>query len=331
MAFSLVTGATGFIGGHVARALVERGDEVRCLVRPSSSRRALDGVEVETAEGDLLDRASLQRAMRGVDHVFHCAADYRLWARHPREIFATNVDGTANVLAAAADAGVQRIVYTSSVATIGIDPRGAADERRMASASDLVGAYKKSKHAAELVAKRAADEGLPVVIVNPSTPVGELDVKPTPTGRIIVDFLNGRMPAYVDTGLNVVDVRDVASGHLLAADRGCPGERYILGNANVTLKALLDMLARVSGRRPARLRLPHWIPMTIGAASTAAAAVTGSTPRVPLDAVRMSRHRMYFDSTKAVTELGLPQHPIEDALVRAVDWFCANGYVKTAA
>jgi len=305
---------------------------VRCLVRRSSLRANVAGLPVDIAVGDLLDCDSLRRAMRRVDTLYHCAADYRLWARDPDEIYATNVDGTANILTAAADADVRRIVYTSSVATIGIDPDGnAADEQRIAGNGDLVGHYKKSKAMAEQVVQRAAADGLPVVIVNPSTPVGEFDIKPTPTGQIVVDFLSGRMPAYVDTGLNVIDVRDVADGHLLAADHGQPGQRYILGNTNLTLKELLDMLARVSGHPAARLRLPHWIPMTIGAASTAAAALTGRAPRVPLDAVRMSRHRMFFDATKAIDKLGLPQHPVEDALARAVHWFRTKGYIKAAA
>ena len=330
--FSLVTGATGFIGAHIVRALLGRGERVRCLVRPSSSRSNITGLPVDVVTGDLIDRDSLRRAMRGVDTLYHCAADYRLWAREPREIYATNVEGTQNILDAARDAGVRRIVYTSSVATIGLDPDGgAADERRIAGDDDLVGHYKKSKAEAERLVLSAAAAGLPAVIVNPSTPVGELDVKPTPTGQIIVDFLCGKMPAYVDTGLNVIDVRDVAAGHLLAADHGTPGQRYILGNSNLTLKELLDMLARVSGLPAARLQLPHWIPMTIGAACTAAAALTGRAPRVVLDAVRMSRHRMFFDASKAVEELGLPQHPIEDALARAVQWFRTKGYASAAA
>jgi dihydroflavonol-4-reductase len=330
--FSLVTGATGFIGAHIVRALLARGERVRCFVRTSSSRANISGLPVDVVAGDLLDRDSLRRAMRGVDTLYHCAADYRLWAREPREIYATNVDGTQNVLDVAADADVRRIIYTSSVATIGLDPNGgAADEQRIACDDDLVGHYKKSKAEAERVVQRAAAEGIPAIIVNPSTPVGELDVKPTPTGQIIVDFLCGKMPAYVDTGLNVIDVRDVAEGHLLAADHGCPGQRYILGNTNLTLKELLDVLARVSGRPAARLQLPHWIPMTIGAACTAAAALTGRAPRVSLDAVRMSRHRMFFDASKAVNELGLPQHSIEDALARAVQWFRTKGYATAAA
>lgn len=324
----LVTGGSGFIGAHIVRALLERGARVRCLVRPTSRRANLEGLPVEIVAGDLRDPQSLRDAMRGIRTVYHCAADYRLWVRHPRELYQNNVDGTRNVLVAAKGANVHRVVYTSSVAAIGLHPAGApADERTPIHPGDLVGHYKKSKHEAELVARRAADEGQPVVIVNPSTPVGELDVKPTPTGQIIVDFARGKMPAYVDTGMNLVDVRDVAKGHLLAAEKGRPGERYILGNRNMTLKEVFEALSRISGVPSPRLRLPHWIPMTVAALDTALAGVTGRPPRVALDSVRMSRHRMYFDSGKAVRELGLPQTPVEEALARAVTWFRENGYL----
>ncbi|HYM62305.1 MAG TPA: hopanoid-associated sugar epimerase [Thermoanaerobaculia bacterium] len=327
----LVTGGTGFIGAHVVRALLAKGARVRCLVRPAGVRRNLDGLAVDLVEGDLRDGASLFRAMSGIRTVYHCAADYRLWARDPRELYASNVEGTRNVLAAAAKAGVRRIVYTSSVAAIGIAHDGAADEETPMHPGDLIGAYKKSKYEAELVARQAADDGLPVVIVNPSTPLGELDVKPTPTGQIIVDFLNGKMPAYVETGLNLVDVRDVAAGHLLAAEKGRIGERYILGNRNATLKELFDVLARISGLRSPRVKLPHWIPMAFAAVDTTWSKVTGRAPRVPFDSARMARHRMYFESAKAVRELGLPQTPIEQALERAVQWFRDNGYVHGLA
>jgi dihydroflavonol-4-reductase len=325
----LVTGGTGFIGAHIVRALLARGRAVRCLARNGSSRTNLDGLPIEIVAGDLRDRDSLRSAMAGVGTLYHCAADYRLWSRDRRELYATNVEGTRNILAAAAEASVERVVYTSSVACVGLEPDGKpATEQTPIHPGDLVGDYKKSKQEAELVARKAAYEGLPVVIVNPSTPVGELDVKPTPTGQIIVDFLNGRIPAYVDTGMNLVDVRDVAAGHLLAAEKGRPGERYILGNRNVTLKQLLDTLARISGGAAPRVRLPHWIPMTFAAIDTAASKITRRPPRVPLDSVRMSRHLMYFDAGRAVRELGLPQTPVEQALERAVGWFRDHGYVR---
>lgn len=325
---NLVTGGTGFIGAHIVRRLLGRGGRVRCLVRPGSNRSNLAGLSVEIAEGDLADRQTLRTAMEGIDTLYHCAADYRLWARRG-EVFRNNVEGTRNVLAAAADANVRRVVYTSSVAAIGLEPDGSpATEQTAVHPGDLIGEYKKSKHEAELLARKAAYEGLPLVIVNPSTPVGEMDIKPTPTGQIIVDFLNRRMPAYVDTGLNIIDVRDVAVGHLLAAERGVTGQRYILGNRNMTLRELLDVLATLSGISAPRVRLPHWIPMIYAAADTAIARVTGHPPRAPLDAVRMSRHRMFFDSTLAVRELGLPQTSVEQALDRAIAWFRQNGYVK---
>jgi dihydroflavonol-4-reductase len=326
---NLVTGGTGFVGTHVVRALVARGEKVRCLVRPTSRLTNLEGLPVEIASGDVRDAASVRAAMGGVRRVFHCAADYRLWARHPREIEESNVSGTENVLAAATDAGVERIVHTSSVGALGLTADGTpADERTPVSASSLIGTYKRSKHEAERTAERWAARGAPVVIVNPSTPVGERDVKPTPTGQMVLDFLNRRMPAYVDTGLNLVDVRDVAEGHILAAERGRVGERYILGHRNMTLKEILDTLSSLTSLPAPKLRLPHWVPLTAAAVDTLAARLTGRPPRVPLDAVRMSRHRMFFDSSKAVRELGLPQTPVEEALARAVAWFRENGYVR---
>ena len=325
----LVTGGTGFVGAHVVRALLARGEKVRCLVRPSSRLANLEGLPVEIVSGDVRDAASVREAVVGVRRVFHCAADYRLWARDPREIQECNVGGTENVLGAAADAGVDRIVHTSSVGALGLTSDGSpADERTPVSPSSLIGTYKRSKHEAERVAERWAARGAPIVIVNPSTPVGELDVKPTPTGQMILDFLNRRMPAYVDTGLNVVDVRDVAQGHILAAERGRTGEKYILGHRNMTLKEILDTLSSLTGLPSPRLRLPHWIPLAAAAVDTLAARVTGRPPRVPLEGVRMSRYRMFFDSSRAVRELGLPQTPVEQAMERAVAWFRENGYVR---
>jgi dihydroflavonol-4-reductase len=327
----LVTGGTGFVGTHVVRALLARGCAVRCLVRPQSRRENLEGLSVEIAEGDVTDPASLARAIAGIATLYHCAADYRLWARDPGELQRANVEGTDNVLKAAAAARVARVVYTSSVGALGLTPDGTpADETTPVSRADVVGNYKKSKFDAERVAEAWAGRGLPVVIVNPSTPVGERDVKPTPTGQLIVDFLNRRLPAYVDTGLNLVDVRDVAQGHLLAAEKGRIGEKYILGNRDMTLKEILETLAGLTGLSAPRIRLPHAVPLAAAAAATWAAHLTGRPPRVSLESVRMSRHRMFFDAGKAVRELGLPQTPVEDALGRAVAWFRENGYVRAA-
>jgi len=323
----LVTGGTGFVGAHVVRALLSRGRAVRCLARRESRLSNLDGLPVEIVRGDLRDRESLAAAVRGVATVYHCAADYRLYARDPREIYAANVQGTENLLTAAAESGAERIVHTSSVATLAPRSDGTpADESDTASERDVIGHYKRSKLLAERVALALAARGAPVVVVNPSTPVGELDVKPTPTGRIVVDFLRRRMPAYVDTGLNVVDVRDVAVGHLLAAEKGRNGERYILGHRNLTLKELLDIVSEVSGVPSPTLRLPHWIPLAAAAVDTGLARILRREPRVSLESVRMARHRMFFDSRKAVTELGLPQSPVESAFARAVDWFRRQGY-----
>jgi dihydroflavonol-4-reductase len=325
----LVTGGTGFVGSHVIRALLQSRRSVRCLVRSTSPRRNVEGLPVELVEGDLRDPASLGAALQGIDVVYHCAADYRLWTRDPRELYRTNVAGTENLLKAAADAGARRVVYTSSVGALGLTADGIpADETTPVRAEAVVGHYKRSKYEAERVALGWAARGFPVVIVNPSTPIGEGEVRPTPTGQIIVDFLNGRMPAYVDTGLNVIDVRDVAVGHLLAAEKGRPGERYILGHSNMTLLELLELIGRLTGRPAPRLRLPHAVPLAVAAVDTALARLRRRPPRVSLEAVRMSRHRMYFDASKAVGELGLPQSPIEAAAARAVAWFRDNGYVK---
>jgi dihydroflavonol-4-reductase len=326
---TLLTGGSGFVGAHIARALLARGDEVRCLVRPTSRLDNLEGLEVELIEGDLTDPASLERALRGCGTVYHCAADYRLWSRHPDELYRANVDGTENLLRAAAKADVDRIVYTSSVGALGLLANGApADETTPVTLDSMIGHYKRSKYLAERVTERWAAQGLPVVIVNPSTPVGELDIRPTPTGAIIVDFLRGHLPAYVDTGLNFVDVSDVAQGHLLAADKGRIGERYILGHRNLTLQQMLQMLSEITRRPAPRVKLPHWIPLTAAAVDSAVSRISGRAPRVPLESVRMSRHKMYFDARKAVRELGLPQSPVEGALARAVEWFRARGYVS---
>ncbi len=329
----LVTGATGFLGSHVARQLVERGEHVRALVRTSSVRRALEGLPVEYAFGDLRDCTSLREALRGVTRVFHLAADYRLWARKPREIYESNVTGTRNLLKAAAEAGVVRFVHTSSVATIAVPREGTLpNEATQTRLEEMIGHYKRSKWLAEQEAFAAAGRGLPVVVVNPTTPVGPGDWKPTPTGRIILDFLRGRLPAYVDTGLNLVPVEDAAAGHLLAADRGRVGERYILGGQNLTLREILAVLARVAGRPAPRLRLPHWMALLAALGEAGVARAMDREPRVPLEGVRMARHKMFVDDSKARHELNFVPGSVERALERAVRWYEANGYVaRTSA
>ncbi|MGB6430026.1 MAG: hopanoid-associated sugar epimerase [Candidatus Acidiferrales bacterium] len=326
---TLVTGATGFLGSHVALQLLARGEKnVRVLVRPSSDLRALAGLAVERVTGDLRDPASLDRALAGVERVYHVAADYRLWARDPREIYESNVTGTRNLLAAARRAGVARIVYTSTVATIAVPSAGPLpNENTEARLTDMIGAYKRSKFLAEQEVLAAAREGLPVVIVNPTTPVGPGDWKPTPTGKIIVDFLNGRMPAYVDTGLNFVAVEDAAAGHLLAAERGRLGERYLLGGENLSLRELLEGLAHVSGRPAPRFRVPIAVAFAAAYADTLVARLTGREPQIPIDGVRIARHRMFVDCSKAVRELGFAPGPVAAALDRAVRWYEGNGYV----
>ena len=314
----LVTGASGFLGWHVARVLVERGHRVRALVRPGSRVAAL---EVEAATGDLRDRASLDRAVAGCGLLFHVAADYRLWARDPRELYRSNVDGTRNLLEAARAAGIERAVYTSTVGCIGIPPGGIGDEETPVSLADMAGHYKRSKFLAEQVALEFARGGFPVVIVNPTAPLGDHDVKPTATGKIVADFLAGAMPAFIDTGLNVVDVRDTAEGHWLACQRGRVGERYILGSENLTLAEILRKLARITGRKAPTLRLPYAVAWCAGACSTAWAEITGVAPRVPLDAVRMARKKMWVSHEKARRELGFEPGPAEAALARAVEWF----------
>jgi len=320
---TLVTGATGFIGWHVARQLAERGHKVRALVRPFSRLRELDG---ETVVGDLRDPQSLEKAVAGCGVVFHVAADYRLWARDPRDLHRSNVDGTRNVLEMARRAGVERMVYTSTVGCIGVPSDGLGDEDRPVALEEMQGAYKRSKFLAEQTALAYAASGFPVVIVNPTTPVGEGDVKPTPTGKIVVDFMKGDMPAFIDTGLNVVDVRDVATGHLLACERGQPGHRYILGSQNLTLEEILGKLSGITGRKAPSTELPYALAYAAGVASTALSLVTGNPPRIPLDAVRMARKRMFVTHRHAARELGYNPAPVDDALRRAVEWFQANGY-----
>jgi dihydroflavonol-4-reductase len=314
----LVTGASGFVGWHVARLLLERGHNVRALVRPASRIPELD---VERAEGDLRDRASLDRAVAGCTLVFHVAADYRLWSKKPDDLYRSNVEGTRNMLEAARAAGVERVVYTSTVGCIGIPPGGIGDEDQPVSIDDMSGGYKRSKFMAERIALEFAAAGLPVVIVNPTAPMGDHDFKPTPTGQIVLDFLNGNMPAFIDTGLNVVNVRDVALGHLLAGERGRPGERYLLGSENFTLRRILAELARITGRKAPSLELPYGVAYAAGLITTAMARVTGRPPRAPLDAVRMAKKKMWVSHAKAARELGFSPQPARTALADAVEWF----------
>ena len=325
---TVVTGGTGFVGAAVVRHLVAARHRVRAIVRPGSDRRLLAGLPVEMVEGDLIDALSLGRALRGCDQLFHVAAFYSLWARDRRLFYDINLEGTRRILRAAADAGVGGVVYTSTVGALGIPPGGqAGTEETRVSLADMAGDYKRSKFLAEEVARGFARQGLPIVIVNPSTPVGAGDIRPTPTGQMIVDFLRGRMWAYLETGLNLVDVEDVAAGHLLAAQRGRVGERYILGGRNLTLREIFELLGRITGIRPPRLKVSAGLVLPMARISEwIADHITGRPPLVPVDAVRMAQKTMFFDCSKAVRELGLPQSPVEEALARAVHWFRENGY-----
>jgi dihydroflavonol-4-reductase len=323
---ALVTGATGFVGAAVARALSAAGWQVRALARSGSNRANLRPLAAEVIEGDLADAGSLELALVGCDALFHVAADYRLGARDPSQLYLTNVEGTRNILSAARKVGVARIVYTSSVATIGIPSDGSpGDESTPVALSNMIGHYKRSKYLAEEVVREAAATGMSVVIVNPSTPVGPGDIKPTPTGQLVLDAASGRMPAYVDTGLNIVHVDDVAAGHLLAHERGKVGERYILGGEDMTLQIMLAQIARLVGRQPPRIRLPYAVVLPIAYLAEGFAAVTGRSGRVTLEGVRMSRKRMFFSSGKAVSELGYRWRPPLEAFADAVKWFREQG------
>ena len=327
----LVTGATGFVGSAVARALLSEGETVRVLVRPQSDRRNLTGLDVAIVEGDLNEPASLLPAVSGCSAVFHVAADYRLWTRHPDDMVRTNVQGSLAVVESALTAGVERIVYTSSVATLGINPDGVpGDEETPVALENMIGIYKRSKFLAEqAVQELIREKGAPVVIVNPSTPVGPHDIKPTPTGRMIAEAASGRMPAFVDTGLNVVHVDDVAAGHLLAWRRGVIGERYVLGGDNMSLAEILTEIARICGRKPPTIRIPHAAIMPIAHLSELWTRITGgSEPFVTVDGVKMARKKMYFSSDKAVRELGYHARPAHEGLVDAVAWFRENGYLS---
>ena len=326
----LVTGATGFVGSAVLRRLLAAGHRVRALVRPASDRRNLEGLAVEVVEGDLLEPSTLGPALAGCTGLFHVAADYRLWAPDPGPMFRANVDGTRTLMLAARDAAVARIVYTSSVATLGVLPgEAAADEATPVTFADMIGPYKQSKFLAEAAVKQLVDdERLPAVIVNPSAPIGPRDIKPTPTGRLIRDAAAGRVPAYVDTGLNVAHVDDVAEGHLLAFERGKVGERYVLGGENMSLKAILGAVAQAAGRRPPWIKLPHGVVLPIAYAAEAWSRVSGGgEPFATVDGVRMSRKKMYFSHAKAACELGYSPRPAAHALADAVRWFKDHGYL----
>ena len=329
---ALVTGATGFVGAALARTLIAAGWQVRALTRAGSDPRNLRALTVERTVGDLTDAPSLERAVAGCDAVFHAAADYRLWVPDPQTMYRANVDGTRNLLEAARRAGVQRIVYTSSVACIGLPADGSAGtEDTPVTLESMVGHYKRSKFLAERVALEAAGQGVPVVIVNPAAPVGPRDLKPTPTGQIVLDAALGRTPAYVDTGLNIVHVDDVAAGHVLAFHRGRPGERYILGGENLPLREILVEITRLAGRAPPRIRLPHGVVLPIAYLAEGFARVTGKPTRVTVDSVRMARKRMYFSSEKAMRELGYGYRPAHLAFADALEWFRAEGYLRTPA
>ena len=324
---TLVTGAAGFLGSHVTRQLVARGDDVRVLLRASSTNRAIADLPLEYVTGDLRDPASLDRAMKGVKRVFHVAADYRLWAKRKQDIYDSNVGGTKNLLYAAKRAGVEQLIYTSTVATIAVDRPQHPNEFTDAKLEEMVGHYKRSKWMAEKEALGAAKSGLPVIVAMPTTPVGPWDWKPTPTGKIILDFLNGKMPGYVKTGLNFVGVEECAAGHLLIAEKGKVGERYLLGGENLTLKQMLDTLAKITGLRAPILKIPHGLALGVAYANTAFARLVGHEPGIPVEGVKIARHMMFVDCARAKRELGFQAGPVAAALERAVRWYEANGYI----
>lgn len=324
---ALVTGATGFVGSAVARHLLQRGDDVAVLARPGGDRRNLDGLDVDIREGDLRDSASLIRAMQGCDVLFHVAADYRLWTRNPSDLYSSNVDGTRSLMLAALESGIERVVYTSSVATLGNPGDGTpGDETTPVGINDMIGHYKRSKFLAERVVEElVADRGLPAVTVNPSTPVGPRDIKPTPTGRVVRDAAAGRLPAYVDTGLNIAHVDDVAAGHVLALDRGEIGRRYILGGEDLSLREILTAIAEICGRPAPRIRLPRRLIFPVAYISEAWAWLTdGPEPQATVDGLKMARKKMFFDSSRAISELGYESRPARVALEDAITWFAAH-------
>jgi dihydroflavonol-4-reductase len=326
---TLVTGAAGFLGSHVARQLVASGETVRVLLRPSSSNRAIADLPLEYVTGDLRDKASLDRAAAGMQRIFHVAADYRLWARKKQDIYDSNVGGTKNLLEAAKQAGVEKFVYTSTVATLAVDRPELPTEATNAKLEEMVGHYKRSKWQAEEEVRSEARTGFPAVIAMPTTPVGPWDWKPTPTGKIILDFLNGKMPGYVETGLNFVGVEDCAAGHLLVAEKGKIGERYLLGAENLTLKGLLDALEKITGLPAPRLKIPHGLALGVAYASTAFSRLIGREPGIPVEGVKIAQHMMFVDCVRAQRELGFKPGSVAAALERAVRWYEANGYVKS--
>jgi dihydroflavonol-4-reductase len=333
---AFVTGATGFLGSHVARVLAEQGAGLRLLVRPTSDLRNVDGLKADRVVGDLRDAASIEKALSGCDVVFHVAADYRLWVRDPGEMYRSNVEGTRSLLEAARKQGVRRVVYTSSVATMGftsnhngkVKQGSMADEQSPVGIDDMIGHYKRSKFMAEQVALEAAKSGVDVVVVNPTTPMGERDIKPTPTGRIVVDFLKRKFPAYVETGLNLVDATECARGHVQALEKGRSGERYILGGENLTLKQILDRLGTITGLPSPTVKLPYFFALASGVVDEMVTGrILGREPRATIDAVRMGRKMMFVSSAKAERELGWRTLAVDGALRRSVDWFRDNGYV----
>jgi dihydroflavonol-4-reductase len=330
---AFITGATGFVGSHVARALAAQGAELRLLVRPTSRTDNIIDLPAEVVKGDLRAPESLKKAMAGCDFVFHVAADYRLWVRDPAEMYRANVEGTRAIISAAQESGVERVIYTSSVATMGFTKDGhIAAEDSPVSIRDMVGHYKRSKFMAEEIALEAGRKGANVVVVNPTTPIGEYDIKPTPTGRIVVDFLKRKFPAYVDTGLNLADVKEVARGHLLAMEKARPGERYILGGQDLTLKQILDKLAELTGLPSPTMKVPHAVAMGFAVFDQFfTGMILGKEPRATIDAVKMGRKKMFASSAKAERELGYKVIPVEDALRRAVEWFHAHGYAEPVA
>jgi dihydroflavonol-4-reductase len=327
---TLVTGAAGFLGSHVARQLVARGEEVRVLLRASSSNRAISDLSLEYVTGDLRDVGSLERAMAGMRRVFHVAADYRLWAKRPQDIYDSNVGGTRNLLAAAKKAGIEQLIYTSTVATIAVDRPQLPNEFTDSNLGEMVGHYKRSKWMAEQEVLKAAKEGLPAIVAMPTTPVGPWDWKPTPTGKIIVDFLNGKMPGYVETGLNFVGVEECAAGHLLVSEKGRIGERYLLGAENLTLKQLLDTLAKITGLAAPSMKIPHGVALGVAYVESAFSRLIGKEPQIPVEGVKIAQHMMFVDCSRAKKELGFAPGPVAAALERAVRWYQANGYVKAS-
>jgi len=325
---TLVTGAAGFLGSHVTRQLVARGEEVRVLIRASSSNRAISDLPLEYVTGDLRDPASLERAMKGVRRVFHVAADYRLWAKRSQDIYDSNVGGTKNLLAAAKAAGVAQLIYTSTVATIAVDRLELPNEFTDSKLEEMIGHYKRSKWMAEQEALKAAKEGLPVVVAMPTTPVGPWDWKPTPTGKIILDFLNGKMPGYVETGLNFVGVEECAAGHLLVAERGKVGQRYLLGAENLTLKEMLDTLAKITSLPAPGMKIPHGVALGVAYVESTLSRLVGREPQIPVEGVKIAQHRMFVDCSRAQKELGFQPGSVAAALERAVRWYQLKGYVK---